>query len=68
MTMNDADPREPVVNGDQARPYICLLIILVLVLTPSVRPLWCGIVSAAVAARAATWLRDEEAKLVAHDC
>ena len=33
-----------------ARPYICLLIILVLVLTPSVRPLWCGRVSAAVAA------------------
>ena len=33
-----------------ARPYICRLIILVLVLTPSVRPLWCGSVSAAVAA------------------
>ena len=28
----------------------CLLIILVSVLTPSVRPLWCGIVTAAVAA------------------
>ena len=33
-----------------ARPYICLLIILVLVLTPSVRPLWYGRVTAAVAA------------------
>src|SRR5246127_2152772 len=33
-----------------ARPYICLLIILVLVLTPSVRPLWCGRTTAAVAA------------------
>ena len=33
-----------------ARPYICLLIILVLVLTPSVRPLWNGRVTAAMAA------------------
>jgi hypothetical protein len=33
-----------------ARPYSCLLIIVVLVLTPSVRPLWNGSVSAAVTA------------------
>ncbi len=33
-----------------ARPYICLLIIFVLLLTPSVRPLWYGSVTAAVAA------------------
>jgi hypothetical protein len=32
-------------KGKAARPYICLLISLVLVLTPSVRPLWCDIVS-----------------------
>jgi hypothetical protein len=33
-----------------ARPYICRLIILVFVFTPSVLPLWCGVVSAAVTA------------------
>ena len=37
-------------EGESARPYICLLIILVFVFTPSVRPFWCGRVSAAVAA------------------
>ncbi len=34
-----------------ARPYLCLLVIVVLVLAPPVRPLWCGRMSAAVAAR-----------------
>ena len=33
-----------------ARPNICRLVIFVLQLTPSVRPLWCGSVSAVVAA------------------
>ena len=33
-----------------ARPYICRLIIFVLVLTPSVLPLWNGRVTAAMAA------------------
>jgi len=36
-------------QSEAGAPLICLLIILVLVLAPSVRPLWCGRVGASVA-------------------
>jgi len=61
-------------RANSARPYICLLIILVL--TPSVRPLWKGRVSAGVAAwmsrssprvKAWTWGRAAWAAVI-HSC